>query len=140
MTEHTVKAYDQELHELARLIADMGQLAEKQIRDSIDALTKRDEDLAGRVIAADDAVDELQHRIEGMTIHMIGKRQPMASDLRDIVGALRISIDLERIGDFAKNIGKRLGALSDEFISKSSDEARRADGETSSRTAQERTR
>lgn len=112
MTEHTVKAYDQELNELAKLVVEMGGLAERQIRDAIDALTKRDEDLASRVIAADDAVDELQHRIEGMTIHMIGKRQPLAGDLREIVGALRISIDLERIGDFAKNIGKRLGALS----------------------------
>ncbi len=114
MTEHTVKAYDQELHELERLVTEMGRLAEKQIRDSIDALIKRDEDLAGRVVATDDAVDDLQCRIEALTILMIGKRQPMASDLRDIVGALRISIDLERIGDFAKNISKRSGALAGE--------------------------
>jgi phosphate transport system protein len=114
MTEHTVKAYDQELRELDGLVTEMGRLAEKQVHDSIEALIKRDEDLAGRVVATDDAVDELQRRIEALTILMIGKRQPMASDLRDIVGALRISIDLERIGDFAKNIGKRSGALSDE--------------------------
>ncbi len=112
MTEHTVKAYDQELHELTQLVSEMGARAEQQIRDLIGALVKRDENLANRVLAADDAIDELQHRIETMTIHMIGKRQPMASDLRDIVGALRISIDLERIGDFAKNIAKRVKALS----------------------------
>ena len=114
MTEHTVKAYDQELHELTHLVSEMGARAEHQIRDSIGALVKRDENLANRVLAADDAIDELQHRIEAMTIHMIGKRQPMASDLRDIVGALRISIDLERIGDFAKNIAKRVKALSND--------------------------
>ena len=91
----------------------MGGLAEKQIGNAITALEKRDEELAGNVIAADNSVDNLQHRIEELTIHLIGKRQPMASDLRDIVGALRISIDLERIGDFAKNISKRTGALTD---------------------------
>ncbi len=114
MTEHTVKSYDQELRELERLVTEMGAVAVKQIRDSIDALIRRDEDLAGRVVATDDAVDDLQRRIEALAILMIGKRQPMASDLRDIVGALRISIDLERIGDFAKNIGKRSGALNDD--------------------------
>jgi phosphate transport system protein len=111
MTEHTVKAYEQELHELVQMIAEMGGLAERQIRDAIAALIKRDADLANRAITADDAVDQLQHRIEQQAIHMIAKRQPLASDLRAIVGALRISIDLERIGDFAKNIGKRIGAL-----------------------------
>jgi phosphate transport system protein len=114
MTEHTVKAYDQELRELARLVTDMAALAERQIRDSIDGLVNRNENLAGQVIAADDEVDDLQQRIEAMTILLISKRQPIASDLRDIVGALRISIDLERIGDFAKNIGRRSGALADE--------------------------
>lgn len=109
--EHTVKAYDDELQELARLVVEMGGLAEYQIRDSVSALANRDEDLAGRVIAADDRIDGLQQQIEAMTIRMIGKRQPMGSDLRDIVGALHLSIDLERIGDFAKNIGKRSSAL-----------------------------
>lgn len=114
MTEHTVKAYEQELHELTQMIAEMGGLAERQIRDAVAALVKRDEELANRTIVADDAVDELQHRIESTAIHMIAKRQPLASDLRAIVGALRVSIDLERIGDFAKNIGKRIGALKDD--------------------------
>ena len=114
MTEHTVKAYDHELHELAGLVTEMGALAVRQICDSIDALVNRDENLASRVISADEAIDELQRQIEAMTIQLISKRQPVASDLREIVGALRISIDLERIGDFAKNIGKRSGALADE--------------------------
>lgn len=111
MTEHTVKAYDQELHELARLVVEMGAVAKRQIRDSIAALANHDESLAGEVIATDESVDDLQRQIEAKTIEMISKRQPMASDLRDIMGALRISIDLERIGDFAKNIAKRSGAL-----------------------------
>ena len=115
MTERTVKAYEQELHELVQMIAEMGGLAERQIRDAIAALIKRDADLANRAITADDAVDQLQHRIEQQAIHMIAKRQPLASDLRAIVGALRISIDLERIGDFAKNIGKRMPALKDDL-------------------------
>ena len=114
MTEHTVKSYDQELRELARLVTEMGALAERQIRNSIDALIKQDASLADQVVVTDDAVDDLQRQIEALTVLMIGKRQPMGSDLRDIVAALRISIDLERIGDFAKNIAKRSGALSDE--------------------------
>jgi phosphate transport system protein len=92
----------------------MGELAMTQIRRSMDALVRRDESLANQVIAADESIDDLQHRIETMAIQMIGRRQPMARDLRDIVGALRISIDLERVGDFAKNIGKRVAALTDD--------------------------
>ena len=117
MIEHTVKAYDQELNELARLVTEMGALGERQICDSIDALVNRDEHLASQVIAADEEVDKLQQQIETMTIHLISKRQPMAIDLRDIVAALRMSIDLERIGDFAKNIANRSGVLADEIIS-----------------------
>lgn len=113
MTEHTVKAYDQELQELEQMIAEMGGLAEREIRDAIAALIKRDVDLADLAIVADDAIDQLQHRIESTAVLMIAKRQPLAGDLREIVGALRISIDLERIGDFAKNIAKRVEALSD---------------------------
>ncbi len=114
MTEHTVKAYQQELNDLTQMVAEMGGLAERQICDAVAALIGRDADLADRAIAADDAVDQLQRRIEQQAVHLIAKRQPLASDLREIVGALRISIDLERIGDFAKNISKRMGALSDE--------------------------
>jgi phosphate transport system protein len=114
MTEHTIKAYEEELRELARLVAEMGDLAASEIRDAIDGLTKRDKALAARVIEVDEAVDDIQRQIEGMAIHMIAKRQPLAGDLREIVAALRISIDLERIGDFAKNIGKRVGVLKDD--------------------------
>ncbi len=116
MTEHTVKAYEEELHKLAQMIAEMGGLVEQQFRDAVAALIKHDEELAGRAIAADDTVDEFQRRIEELAIHLIAKRQPLANDLREIVGALRISIDLERIGDFAKNIGKRAFSLKRDLL------------------------
>jgi phosphate transport system protein len=116
MTEHhTIKAYDTELQELANKVAEMGGLAEKQVADSLDALAKRDADLARRVIQLDSSIDALQREIEEKTVLTIARRQPMAVDLREIVAALRISNDLERIGDLAKNIAKRVMALEGEF-------------------------
>jgi phosphate transport system protein len=115
MSEHTTKAFDVDLQELARLVAEMGGLAEKSIADSVDALAKRDAKLAQQVIAADITIDALQREIEEKAILMIARRQPMAIDLREIVAALRVSNDLERIGDLAKNIGKRVVALGGEF-------------------------
>jgi phosphate transport system protein len=115
MSEHTIKAFDADLQEISRKVAEMGGLAEKQIADSIDALAKRDMILAQRVIATDPAIDALQREIEEKSILTIARRQPMAVDLRDIVGALRVSNDLERIGDLAKNIGKRVVVLNGEF-------------------------
>ena len=102
MVDHTTRAFDPELQELARKIAEMGGLAEKQITDAIEALGKRDIALARQVISTDDRVDALQRDIEEKAIVTIARRQPMAVDLREIVGALRISNDLERIGDLAK--------------------------------------
>jgi len=115
MTEHTAKAFDTDLHEMTRLVAEMGGLAEKQIADAVDALAKRDGELAQRVVAADPLIDALQREIEEKAILTIARRQPMAIDLRDVVGALRVSNDLERIGDLAKNIGKRVAALTGDF-------------------------
>jgi phosphate transport system protein len=107
MTDHTAKAFDVDLQDLARLVSEMGGMAEKQVGDAVDALNKQDEALAMRVIAADAKVDALQREIEERAVLTIAKRQPMAIDLRDIVGALRVANDLERIGDLAKNIAKR---------------------------------
>jgi phosphate transport system protein len=115
MTEHTMKAFDADLQELARNVAEMGGLAEKLIGDSIDALTRRDTKLAQQVIAADAMIDALQREIEEKAILTIARRQPMAVDLREIVAALRVANDLERIGDLAKNIGKRVVALGNDF-------------------------
>jgi phosphate transport system protein len=115
MNEHIAKAFDADLQELMQKVAEMGGLAEKLIADSVAALTKRDIDLAQRVVTGDAAVDALQHEIEEKTVLTIARRQPMAIDLRDVVGALRVSNDLERIGDLAKNIAKRVAALHGEF-------------------------
>src|SRR5689334_20268912 len=107
MTDHTAKAFDNDLQDLTRLVSEMGGIAEKQIGDSIDALSKQDEALAARVIAIDGKIDAIQREIEERAVLTIAKRQPMAIDLRDVVGALRVANDLERIGDLAKNIAKR---------------------------------
>src|SRR5437660_4634139 len=115
MSEHTAKAFDADLQELARKVAEMGGLAEKEIADAVDALAKRDTALAQRVMAADVTIDALQREIEEKAILTIARRQPMAVDLREVVAALRVSNDLERIGDLAKNIGKRVGALEGDF-------------------------
>jgi phosphate transport system protein len=113
--QHTAKAFDADLQELARMVAEMGGLAEKQVADSVDALAKRDTALAQRITAADRNIDVLQRAIEEKAVLTIARRQPMAVDLREIVGALRLSNDLERIGDLAKNIAKRVIALNSEF-------------------------
>jgi phosphate transport system protein len=108
MPEHTVKAFDTELHELASEIAKMGALVEKQIAAAAEVLGRYDVEQARRIIGADVAIDQLQREIEEKAILTIARRQPMAVDLREIVGALRIANALERVGDYAKNIGKRI--------------------------------
>jgi phosphate transport system protein len=113
MTEHTAKAFDLDLQELDRMVAEMGGLAEKQIAESVAALTKRDLERARRVVAADERIDALQAEIEDKAVLTIARRQPMAVDLREVVSALRVANDLERIGDLAKNIGKRVALTGD---------------------------
>jgi phosphate transport system protein len=115
MSEHTAKAFDVDLQDLTRKVAEMGGLAEKEIADAVAALARRDIELAHRVVATDAAIDVLQHDIEEKAILTIARRQPMAVDLREIVGALRVCNDLERIGDLAKNIGKRVAVLDGDF-------------------------
>jgi phosphate transport system protein len=113
MNEHTAKAFDADLQELTRLVAEMGGLAEKQIADAVGALARRDAERAKRVIEFDSKVDALQHEIEDKAVLTIARRQPMAVDLREVVSALRIANDLERIGDLAKNIAKRVALTGD---------------------------
>ncbi|MGD9769870.1 MAG: phosphate signaling complex protein PhoU, partial [Pseudolabrys sp.] len=113
MSEHTTKAFDLDLQELDRMVAEMGGLAEKQIAESVSALTKRDLERARRVVAADERIDALQAEIEDKAVLTIARRQPMAVDLREVVSALRVANDLERIGDLAKNIGKRVALTGD---------------------------
>jgi phosphate transport system protein len=109
--DHTAKAFDTDLQEITRRVAEMGGLAERQIADATRALVERDTELAERVIGADPMIDMLQHEIEEKAVLTIARRQPMAVDLREIVGAMRVCNDLERIGDHAKHIGKRVVAL-----------------------------
>src|SRR5207344_258461 len=108
--QHTTKAFDVDLQDLARLVAEMGGLAEKQVADAVDALAKRDAERAQRAVALDPTVDALQREIEEKAVLTIARRQPMAVDLREVISALRIANDLERVGDLAKNIGKRVTA------------------------------
>ena len=109
--DHTTKAFDADLQDITRKVAEMGGMAERQIMDATRALVERDTDLAEQVIATDPAIDAMQHEIEEKAILTIARRQPMAVDLREIIGAMRVCNDLERIGDHAKHIGKRVVAL-----------------------------
>jgi phosphate transport system protein len=115
MKEHIVSSYENELRDLTRKVAEMGGRAERLVADSVAALLKRDTELAERVIVHDKAVDVLQREIEEDSIAMIVRRQPLATDLREIVSALRVAGDLERIGDLAKNTAKRALALDGEY-------------------------
>jgi phosphate transport system protein len=114
MNEHIVSAYDQELEALGRKIAEMGGIAEHMLSDAMDALTTLNGDLANRVVAVDPRLDLLQREIEENAIMTIARRQPMAVDLREIIAAIRVSGDLERVGDLAKNIAKRTLSIADE--------------------------
>lgn len=107
MSDHTVKAYDQELEVLNQRIAEMGGIAEKMLSDAMDALADCDTKLAQATINADPRLDLMQRSIEEQAILTIARRSPMAVDLREIIATIRISGDLERIGDLAKNIAKR---------------------------------
>lgn len=110
--EHTVRSYDEELRRLANTISQMGGLVENQIAGAIECMVQRDSEAAERVIVADRTIDGIERDVEQSVTQMLALRQPMAGDLRRIVGALRVSSDLERMGDLAKNIAKRTIVLS----------------------------
>jgi phosphate transport system protein len=107
VVEHTVRSYDKDLDTLERRIAEMGGIAEKMVIDAMDALSEADMTLAHQVVTTDPRLDALQREIEEQAILTIARRQPMAVDLREIIGAIRVAGDLERVGDLAKNIAKR---------------------------------
>src|SRR6478672_553735 len=109
--EHIVRSYEEELSLLNNQIAKMGGLAEQVLGQSIEALERRDPELAAATIQEDEAIDALEQEIEEQAVVMIARRQPMAYDLRQIMAALRIANDLERIGDLGKNIAKRAVAV-----------------------------
>jgi phosphate transport system protein len=108
-----MSAYDEELKYLSKRIAMMGGHAERMVEQAIAALVNADPGLAEKVIRDDAVLDEGQREIDDKAIIIIAKRQPMATDLREIVGAIRISADLERVGDLGKNVAKRVVAVTD---------------------------
>ena len=110
--EHLVKSYDQELKRLGNLITEMGGIVESQVADAAEAIMQRDTELAARVVEADPRVDAIEREVEQFVIRLLALRQPMAGDLRNIVAALKITGDLERIGDYAANVAKRSIVLS----------------------------
>jgi phosphate transport system protein len=112
--DHIVKSYDEELAQLNNTIIEMGGLTEAQIDAAIQALVSRDPALAKRVIDDDDRVDELNYKVDNQAMRLLALRQPMALDLRNVVAALKISADLERIADYAVNIARRSVALTED--------------------------
>ena len=112
-SEHIVKSFDDQLKRLENLIAEMGGLAEMQLADAIEAMSQRDLERAAKVTAADQRIDDLEVLVDQEAVSLLALRQPMARDLREIVGALKAASMLERIGDYAKNVAKRTAALAE---------------------------
>ncbi len=111
-SEHIVKSYDEELQRLNQELLNMGSLIDAQLAAAINAVAKVDSELAAEVVEQDRTVDQLEHDIDEQAIRVLALRQPIARDLRDVVSALKIASDLERIGDYAANIAKRTIAIS----------------------------
>jgi len=112
-TGHTVKAFDDDLDELRALISQMGGLAEAAIADAVQALQRRDTEIALRVVDGDRRIDTLELEAERLAVRLIALRAPMADDLREVVSALKTAGVIERIGDYAKNIAKRVAVIAD---------------------------
>ncbi len=108
---HIVSSFDEELTRLNNIISQMGGLAESQLISAIRAIVKRDSELAEKVIVSDKRIDVLEQEVQDFAVRLLALRQPMADDLRQVVTALKLSNDLERIGDLAKNIAKRAQVL-----------------------------
>lgn len=115
MSEHIVTSFDEDLKELAQRISEIGGLAERSVDLSVRALMKVDLGIARKVIEDDALIDTLQREIEEKAILTIARRQPMAQDLREVMAAIHIANDLERVGDLSKNIAKRVIAIGGQF-------------------------
>ncbi len=111
MVEHTVKAFDQDIDNLRGLIAEMGGRAEAALEQAMASLSRQDIGLAAEVVAGDKRIDELESEVEKLAIQTIALRAPMANDLREVIAALKIVGVVERIGDYAKNIAKRVPVI-----------------------------
>ncbi len=104
---HIVKKYDEDLKQLNNLLARMGGLAEAQLKSAVESVVRRDSDLAARTIESDDETDELEMKIDDLVVNLLALRQPVAADLREIVSALKVSNELERVADCSTNVAKR---------------------------------
>ncbi|MCL4672795.1 MAG: phosphate signaling complex protein PhoU [Sphingomonadaceae bacterium] len=113
MTEHTVKAFDEDITRLRGLIAEMGGLAEVALQEAMEALVKGDDELAEKVIRADKKIDALESEVDKLAVRVIALRAPMADDLREVIAALKIAGVVERIGDYSKNIAKASRVIGD---------------------------
>jgi phosphate transport system protein len=111
---HTVRSFDEEIHNLTRQVVLMGGLAEQQVADALEALVRRDPELAMKVIERDQQIDDLEERVDQEVVRILALRTPVAVDLRVIVMTLKISNDLERTGDYAVSIAKRAQRLADQ--------------------------
>jgi phosphate transport system protein len=112
-TGHTLKAFDEDLDRLRASVAEMGGLAELAIAEAMQALVRRDTAAARKVVEADQRLDLLEAEVERQAVQIIALRAPMADDLREVVAALKMAGVVERIGDYAKNIAKRVPAIED---------------------------
>jgi phosphate transport system protein len=106
-SDHIVKSYDDELKRLTGEIQRMGEIALAQLDAAIDAVMERDSETAMKVVQGDGSIDALEHEVSHDVVRLLALRQPMARDLREILAALRIAADIERIGDYAANVAKR---------------------------------
>lgn len=113
MTEHTVKAFDEDITRLRGLIAEMGGLAEVAVQNAMDALAKGDDALASQVIKGDKKIDALESEVDKLAVRVIALRAPMADDLREVIAALKIAGVVERIGDYSKAIAKASREITD---------------------------
>ena len=114
MSEHIVKSFTEQLEALTNAVAQMGGLTENQFGNAIEAIARRDTSLADAAVSSDVRIDQLQQAVEEQALKVLALRQPMAVDLRDTLAAIKIAAELERIGDYAKNIGKRALVLNRE--------------------------
>ncbi len=110
-SEHIVSSFDQDLDSLRRLVVEMGGHAESQLNLAVQAVSRRDAALAERVRSNDGRLDEYEHEIDAAAVRLLALRSPVAADLRETVSTLKISVDLERIGDYAANVAKRVSAI-----------------------------
>ncbi len=112
-TTRTLKAFDEDFEQLRARIAEMGGLAEVAVEQSMRALIQRDHALAASVVAADKRIDTIEEEVEQSAVQLIALYAPVAEDLREVVATLKISGVVERIGDYARNIARRVPVIED---------------------------